>query len=353
VKLSVYRQLQNLPGPVLITGHTGFKGTWLTLLLERLAIQTIGLSLPPEKESLFTRAKRSGIIPEEFVDIRNLAGVSSFFKKYRPSAVIHMAAQPLVLESYKTPIETFETNVMGTVNILDSAIKTDTVRAIISVTTDKVYRNNNSGLLFNESDPLGGKDPYSASKVGAESVVTAWQQLSKIQGGPKIISVRAGNVIGGGDWAKNRLLPDIVRGFNSNEEVLIRNSESTRPWQHVLDPLNGYMLAMEAILSGSDATSFNFGPIGESLSVRKVAEISKSQWPNTTELIFNKSNDLRTIEALNLGLDSSLARQFLGWDQRWSQEDAVIMTIKWWKRYLQDGVSAVEACEIDVNEFLG
>ena len=352
MKLSVYRQLQNLPGPVLITGHTGFKGTWLTLLLERLEIQTIGLSLPPEKDSLFTRAKRSGIIPEEFVDIRDLVAVSNFFRKYRPSAVIHMAAQPLVLESYRAPIETFETNVMGTANILDSALKTETVRAIISVTTDKVYRNNDSGLLFNESDPLGGKDPYSASKVGTECVITAWQQLSKIQGGPKIISVRAGNVIGGGDWAKNRLLPDIIRGFKNNEVVQIRNSASTRPWQHVLDPLNGYLLAIEAILAGSDITSFNFGPIGESLSVREVAEISKSQWPNPTELTLNESIELNPIEAINLGLDSSLAREFLRWDQHWSQEDAVIMTIKWWKKHLLDGLSAEEACEIDINEFL-
>ena len=195
-------ELSKLPGPILITGHTGFKGAWLTILLEHIGIPTIGYSLPPEKHSLYERANLEGRIPELFADIRDLLLVKDFMAKHKPSAIIHMAAQPLVLESYKSPRETFDTNVMGTVNILDAAFESDHVKAIIVVTTDKVYRNDNSGRAFIESDPLEGKDPYSASKVGAEAAVSAWQQIAKISDGPKVVSVRAGNVIGGGDWPR-------------------------------------------------------------------------------------------------------------------------------------------------------
>ena len=215
MELMLGKRLRELPGPILITGHTGFKGTWLTFLLERLNVPVIGLSLEPEKDSLFDRAKRTGVIPEAFIDIREFHAISRFISEHQPSAVIHMAAQPLVLQSYKTPRETFETNVMGTANVLDAAFKTNSVEAVVVVTTDKVYRNDNSGQSFVETDPLAGKDPYSASKVGTESVVAAWQQIAKISGGPKVISVRAGNVIGGGDWAEDRLMPDLIRGLVS------------------------------------------------------------------------------------------------------------------------------------------
>lgn len=190
--LALGRRLRELPGPIMVTGHTGFKGTWLTLLLERLNVPVIGFSLPPEKDSLFDRAQRGGAISEVFQDIRNIGAVSDFMAHYQPSAVIHLAAQPLVLESYKTPRETFETNIMGTVNILDASFKSPSVHVVVVATTDKVYRNDNAGRAFIESDPLSGKDPYSASKVGTESVVAAWQQIAKVSGGPKVISVRAG-----------------------------------------------------------------------------------------------------------------------------------------------------------------
>jgi len=348
MELTLGKRLRELPGPILITGHTGFKGTWLTFLLERLNIPAIGLSLAPEKDSLFDRAKRTGMIPEEFVDIRDADAVLGFISKYQPSAVIHMAAQPLVLESYKTPRDTFDTNVMGTVIVLDSAFKTNSVKAVVVVTTDKVYRNDNSGRAFVESDPLAGKDPYSASKVGTESVVSAWQQIAKVSGGPKVISVRAGNVIGGGDWAENRLMPDLVRGFIAGGPIQIRNPQSTRPWQHVLDPLHGYLLALEAVLGGATFDSLNFGPDGQSLSVRQVVETGVTVWFAETEIEFANDTSTASGEAINLQLDSSTAKELLGWKPAWNQHEAVISTIHWWKQVIGEADSSTNSCQQDI-----
>jgi CDP-glucose 4,6-dehydratase len=347
-------RLKGLPGPILVTGHTGFKGTWLTFLLECLQVPVIGFALPPEKDSLFDRAKRTGSIPEEFADIRDLEAVSKFITKYKPSAIIHMAAQPLVLESYKTPRDTFETNVMGTVNVLDTAFKTSSVEAIIVITTDKVYRNDNSGNSFAETDPLAGKDPYSASKVGTEAVVAAWQQISKVSGGPKLISVRAGNVIGGGDWAKSRLLPDLIRGFISGEQISIRNPKSTRPWQHVLDPLHGYLLALDAILNGEQIDSFNFGPNEDSLTVLQVIETANTAWGEIVNLHIEipENDKLTQIEALELGLDSSRANTLLNWKPHWSQYDAVIATTTWWKKTFIGQCDVEQACLEDIAQIL-
>lgn len=346
--LMLGRRLRELPGPILITGHTGFKGAWLTFLLEHLGVAAVGYSLAPEPDSLYARANRQGAIPEVFADIRNIDEVEAFLAKHRPSAIIHMAAQPLVLESYKTPRETFDTNVMGTVNILDAAFRTDCVEAIIIITTDKVYGNDNSGRPFVESDALAGKDPYSASKVGTESAVAAWQQISKVSGGPKIVSVRAGNVIGGGDWAENRLIPDLVRGFASGEPIQIRNPESTRPWQHVLDPLSGYLMTLEAVLAGKGISSVNFGPSTESLSVREVVDIAMKEWPNSESISVSYEGENAHVEAKNLQLNSSLARATLGWKDSWSQKEAVIATIRWWDRVLNQSRLVQEECQADI-----
>lgn len=353
MELTLGKRLRELPGPILITGHTGFKGTWLTFLLERLGVPVVGLSLVPEFNSLFDRARRTGAIPETFSDIRDLDAVRTFMTAHRPSAVIHMAAQPLVLESYKTPRETFETNVMGTVNVLESAFNTDSVEAVVIVTTDKVYRNDNSARAFIESDALAGKDPYSASKVGTEAAVAAWQQISKVQGGPKVFSVRAGNVIGGGDWAENRLIPDLIRGFTSGSIALVRNPLSTRPWQHVLDPLNGYLMALEAVLSGLSTVAFNFGPNESSLSVGEVVAIAIREWGAEIVPIANQSgtNTDEQVEAMSLNLDSSLSRSTLGWEPYWSQESAVISSIQWWKRVLDGSVSPYESCKLDIEHW--
>jgi CDP-glucose 4,6-dehydratase len=346
------RRLRELPGPVLVTGHTGFKGAWLTFLLERLGVPVVGYSLAPESESLYARANREGAIPEEYADIRNFDEVAASLAKYRPSAIIHMAAQPLVLESYKTPRDTFTTNVIGTVNVLDAAFKTYGVKAIVVVTTDKVYRNENTGRAFIETDALAGKDPYSASKVGTESAVAAWQQISKVSGGPIVVSVRAGNVIGGGDWAHNRLIPDLIRGFQSSKPVQIRNPESTRPWQHVLDPLSGYLMTLEAVLEGKEISALNFGPGTESLTVREVVGIATGQWPlaESIAVTFDKGNG--NVEAENLQLNSSLARASISWKDSWNQKEAVIATIRWWDSVLNRSAIAYEECQADISQLL-
>jgi CDP-glucose 4,6-dehydratase len=345
-------RLRELPGPVLITGHTGFKGAWLTFLLERLGVPVVGYSLAPEPESLYARANRKGAIPEAYADIRNIDEVEAFLAKYRPSAIIHMAAQPLVLESYKTPRDTFNTNVMGTVNVLDAAFKTNSVEAIVVVTTDKVYRNENTGRAFIETDALAGKDPYSASKVGTESAVAAWQQISKVSGGPTVVSVRAGNVIGGGDWAQNRLIPDLVRGFASGKPIQIRNPESTRPWQHVLDPLSGYLMTLEAVLEGKKLFALNFGPGTESLTVREVVDIATGHWPMAESVTVTYEGGNGNFEAKSLQLDSSLARSSLSWKDSWNQKEAVIATIRWWDKVLNQSASAEEECQADISHLL-
>ena len=337
---------------VLVTGHTGFKGAWLTFLLEHLGVPVVGYSLAPDPDSLYSRANRQGAISEIFADIRNVEDVSAFMAKHRPSVVIHMAAQPLVLESYKTPRETFETNVMGTVNVLDASFKTNSVGAVLVITTDKVYRNDNSGRPFLETDALAGKDPYSASKVGAESAVAAWQQISKVSGGPKVIAVRAGNVIGGGDWAENRLMPDLVRGFMSGEQIQVRNPDSTRPWQHVLDPLSGYVMTLEAVLNGKDFSSLNFGPGTESLTVREVVEVATRGWPNKESIHVTYGGQNGHAEAKTLQLDSSMARNVLGWRDSWSQREAVKATINWWDKVLHETSLPQDECKADIMHLM-
>jgi CDP-glucose 4,6-dehydratase len=331
---SVGSQLRALPGPILVTGHTGFKGTWLTLLLERLGIETIGFSLIPEDNSLYNRLNRTSCIPEIIGDIRDETLVSKVFNDHKPSAVIHMAAQPLVLESYKSPVETFQTNVLGTVNILNAAVNQNSVRSVIAVTTDKVYSNQNLGRRFQESDSLMGKDPYSASKVGSEAAISAWQQISELKDGPRIVSVRAGNVIGGGDWSDDRLLPDLIRGFSEGREVTLRNPSNSRPWQHALDPLCGYLYALEASLLGKNETAYNFGPIEKSLTVKEVATIASNAWGPGAKFAFDHNYTNSKLESAFLELDSSLAIRDLNWEPIWSQEEAIRLTVSWWRRLI-------------------
>ncbi|MDP1712748.1 MAG: CDP-glucose 4,6-dehydratase [Candidatus Nanopelagicaceae bacterium] len=350
--LTLGKRLRELSGPVLITGHTGFKGTWLTLLLERLGVPVVGLSLPAEPLSLFERMNRKGAIPEAFLDIRDFEAVQGFMGTFKPAAIIHMAAQPIVLESYRIPRETFETNVMGTVNILDAAFATKFVEGIIVVTTDKVYRNDNSGAKFVESDALAGKDPYSASKVGTESAVAAWQQISKISGGPKVVAARAGNVIGGGDWADDRILPEIIRGFSTKTKILVRNPKSTRPWQHVLDPLLGYILVLEAVLSGEKVAAMNFGPDSESLSVSEIVDISRKNWPLPTSIEFGEGVHEESVEAIALQLNSEKARISLNWRCAWNQSESVAATINWWDKVLNNSIAPKDACEANIDILL-
>jgi CDP-glucose 4,6-dehydratase len=336
----------------MVTGHTGFKGTWLTLLLEELEVSVVGFSLPALENSLYSRLSRLDKIPEIFGDIRSLSSVNAAINEFRPSAVIHMAAQPLVIKSYESPIETFETNVMGTVNVLDSAIKANSVKGIVAVTTDKVYRNDESERRFLESDPLSGKDPYSASKVGSEAAIAAWQQISRNIGGPQIVSVRAGNVIGGGDWAENRLMPDLIKGFSDNRIVEIRNPNSTRPWQHALDPLLGYLKTLDAILRNESSDAYNFGPVEKSFNVGKVVEIATNTWGKPVELkILDRNSDVKS-EANSLDLDPSLAIKELNWHPVWNQTEAIVNTVTWWRDLYSNKSTELELCRSDLKEFI-
>ena len=335
------QRLRELPGPVLLTGHTGFKGTWMTFLLEHLDIPVVGYSLLPEKDSLFDRAERIGSIPEAFADIRDCKTLEQFIDLHKPSVIIHMAAQPLVLKSYQNPRETFDVNVMGSVNLFEVAFRKDFVKSIIVVTTDKVYRNNDSGRAFIETDPLEGKDPYSASKVGTEAVVAAWQQIAKLSEGPKVVSVRAGNVIGGGDFAENRLIPDIVRSYSSGIPIRVRNPESTRPWQFVLEPLVGYLLYLENTLSENckDVT-LNFGPIESPITVKQVTEFI-TEMLETIHIEPRQSIGIPdSAESKNLSLNPSRAIEALSWSPKLPQLDSIRWTINWWKQYFLQPESA-------------
>jgi CDP-glucose 4,6-dehydratase len=338
--------LRALSGPVLITGHTGFKGSWMTLLLEKLGIEWVGISLQPIPDSLYNSIAQKNR-QEYFVDIRNYENLKKVISTIKPKYVIHLAAQPLVLNSYIEPRETFETNVLGTVNLLDTLVMNSSTSKIVIATTDKVYRQKKSKKSFKESDSLGGKDPYSWSKVGTEAVVGAWQQITNIQGGPKIISVRAGNVIGGGDSSQNRLLPDLIKGFITNSSIEIRNPNSTRPWQHVLDPLSGYLLALA---KDTKESTFNFSPSSESLTVREVTKIAQQSWGGQSKVNFCDVKD--SLETKSLSLNSTKAKQKLKWHSRWTQEESILSTVEWWKSVSKRALSPSEACMIDISELL-
>jgi len=332
-------------GPILVTGHTGFKGTWMTLLLEAAGIEVAGLSLPPDVTSLYSRIDRKTKIREEFVDIRSAELTNAAINRIKPSAVIHMAADPLVLESYREPRRTFETNVMGTVNILDASRRND-VEIVQVITTDKVYENLNHGNRFVESDPLKGKDPYSASKVGAESAVSAWRQITSISNGTLVHSVRAGNVIGGGDLAANRLLPDVIRSFWNGGDLIVRSPESTRPWQHVLDPLLGYLKALAFNWANNQQEDFNFGPSEPSLSVREVLNIVKSHKQDFSWV--EQEQTERVMESVLLDLNSGKSTGLLGWTPCLTQRESVIETLTWWQGVDERRLTPYEACFSDI-----
>jgi CDP-glucose 4,6-dehydratase len=344
------KHLRAIQGPVLVTGHTGFKGTWLTLILEKLGIEVVGFSLAPESNNLFHKLDREGKIVESFADLRDAQGVLKFIKNVKPAIVFHLAAQPLVLDSYVNPSETFEVNVMGTVNLFEACKGAQNLKAILTTTTDKVYSNSNLQKKFIEEDPLFGKDPYSASKVAVENVISAYSNIFSQNSDLRIASLRSGNVIGGGDISKDRLIPDLIRGFSSNKKAQIRNPGSTRPWQHVLDPLYGYLLSAEALMNGEDFQAINFGPADKSITVQEVAKISARTWSNSAE--FEVVQEDSELEAKTLELDSTFARKLLDWQPIWSQEESVIRAVKWWRETFNNSISFLEATEIDLEVLL-
>lgn len=338
---------------ILITGHTGFKGTWLARILVLAGADVYGLALKAEDNSLFSLIDNLGLKESAILDIRNRAEIENYFKKHEFDGIFHLAAQPLVRRSYKEPIETFETNVMGTAHILDSAVSNGSAAWIVVITTDKVYRNVEKLPGYIEDDALGGKDPYSASKAATEMVVSAWQTIANHNNGKiQITSARAGNVIGGGDMADDRLIPDLIRGFRAGTKTVIRNPASIRPWQHVLDPLNGYLRMGLALMAGRTISpAYNFGPGEESkLTVEEMADYACAQWEGAKGVEI-QIDSKAPHEAGLLWLSSDLATKELGWSNRFEAREAIRWTLDWEKAAMQ--TSALAALDQQINEFYG
>lgn len=321
---------------VLLTGHTGFKGSWLALWLHRLGAQVAGVALPPPSEpSLFELARVGELVSHHEADIRDLAAVRTAVQAEAPELVIHMAAQSLVRPSYEDPIGTYATNVMGTAHVLEAARLQPTVKAVLVITTDKCYENREWPWGYRETDPMGGHDPYSNSKGCAELVCSAYRASFLAAQGVALATARAGNVIGGGDWARDRLVPDVLAAFGRGEPVQLRNPQAVRPWQHVLEPLNGYLMLARRLLAGDTeaAQAWNFGPRDD--DARPVGEV-------VAELAQRWGDDARTTqqpgdhphEATWLKLDTSLARQRLAWRPRLDLGRALQLTVDWHRGWL-------------------
>lgn len=326
---------------VLVTGHTGFKGSWLALWLNSMRAEVIGYSLaPPTQPNLFTLAKVSDGIASIEGDILDLEHLHSVVREHQPTIVFHLAAQSLVRQSYRQPIETIATNVMGTANLLEASRNVASIKSIVAVTTDKCYENHEQQNAFKESDPLGGRDPYSSSKAAAELVTTAYRHsffaANKQIPTVGVATARAGNVIGGGDWAADRLLPDIMRAISARKELLIRNPGSVRPWQHVLDPLRGYLLLAEKLFHDPVrfGQSWNFGPEKSQASpVSAVLDLIRELYG--PELKWQRDESLHPHELQNLSLDSTKAKSKLGWAPIWDLRQSIAATIRWYRAYFQ------------------
>ncbi len=335
---------------VFLTGHTGFKGGWIGLWLGYLGAKVFGYALEaPTRQNFFTETKLEERLQNSTVgDIRDLQKLTVAMQSASPSVVIHMAAQPLVRESYKTPLETFSTNVMGTLNVLEAARKTETVRAIVNITTDKCYENQEWLWPYREDDRLGGHDPYSASKACAEIAAAAYRRSFLAQAEISLASVRAGNVIGGGDWAIDRLIPDFLRSIDAGETLRIRSPNAIRPWQHVLEPLSGYLtIAERLVVDGSDfAQAWNFGP--EDSDAKSVSWIVNRLCQKIPDARWEEEDSPQPHEAGLLRLDSSKAKSRLGWAPRWTLETALDKTIEWhqaWKRHSDMGDFSIQQIE--------
>jgi len=328
---------------VLVTGHTGFKGSWLALWLSQMGAKIIGYSLqPPTEPNHFQWLDID--INSIIGDVRDAEKLKQVFQEQQPEIVFHLAAQAIVRLSYKDPIETFTSNVMGTVNVLEAARASGAVRAIVNVTSDKCYENRERPWAYRENDALGGYDPYSASKGCAELVTGCWRNsfLNPKDYGRThqtlLASARAGNVIGGGDWAADRLIPDIMRAVHQQKKVKIRNPQATRPWQHVLEPLSGYLLLGQKLLEGQKefAESWNFGPSeDENITVGEIVDQVKKVWPKIDYEI-NQTPD-QPHEAGMLRLDCSKAHAKLQWSPVWAGKETVTKTAKWYQAFYESG----------------
>ena len=317
---------------VLITGHTGFKGSWLSLWLYSLGAKVFGYAFPPEEEtSLFNVLNLQEKIEKSFYgDIIDKEIFEDFIIKSEPEIIFHLAAQPLVRVSYLNPLKTLETNIMGTSNLLNVAMKIKSLKSIVNITSDKCYENSEKEVLYNEDDPLGGEDPYSASKACAEIVTTAFRKSFLNEKNIFLASARAGNVIGGGDWAKDRLIPDLLKAIENNKELIISYPEATRPWQHVLEPLKGYMILAERLFKDGSKFSegWNFGPnISDNKTVMEVVKLAEKISNKNFSWKLDRSPNFK--EASLLNLDCAKSKQKLGWNSKLNLEQALGLVFEW------------------------
>lgn len=323
---------------ILVTGDSGFTGGWVCLWLRSIGARVAGFSLPPDTTpSLFEAIPRDHS-HTTFGDIVDPEAVTKAVNDFEPELILHLAAQPLVRRSYREPVRTFDVNAQGTVHILEAARQTSSVRGVLCITTDKVYKNNEWSWPYRENDPLGGKDPYSASKAAAEIIIQSYAASYPWDGGkaPAIATARGGNIVGGGDWSEDRLIPDFVRAVIQREHLVLRYPDATRPWQHVMALAQGYLMLLAGLLSADPtpfARAWNLGPLDpRQYSVRDVLDLMSKHWtrPNITYM------DNPSPEAGALALDSSNARNLLGWKPPWQTERVVEETARWYQEYYAD-----------------
>ncbi len=337
---------------VFVTGHTGFKGSWISLWLSILGARVMGYSLnPPTENNLFEISNVGQLVDSTINDIRNYDALRESIEKFNPEIVIHMAAQPLVRYSYQNPLETYSVNVIGTANLLDSIRFIDSVKSVVIVTSDKCYENDETSVLFKESDPMGGSDPYSSSKGCAELVTKAYRSSYFEERPLGIASVRAGNVIGGGDWAKDRLIPDILKSFDQDSVLKIRSPKAIRPWQHVLEPIAGYLLLAENLyLRPKDFSGpWNFGPNKEdAMTVESIIDLMSESLP---KLRWEIETHLQPKESKILMLDINKSRSELAWKPIWSLQYGIKKIVEWhlaWK----DNLDMQKICLDHIREYI-
>lgn len=337
---------------IFLTGHTGFTGSWTSIWLKELGAEVFGYSLAPETfPNLFTEANIQSFVDGVEADIRDFDKLQNSMAAFQPDLVLHLAAQPLVRRSYRIPRETFEVNVQGTVNLLEAARNTPSVKGILCITTDKVYKNLEIDYQYKESDELGGKDPYSASKAAAEILISSFRQSFANESDPLISVARGGNIIGGGDWSEDRLIPDYIRAFESGQALSVRYPEATRPWQHVLALVEGYCTILAGLLSQDSAKfaqSFNLGPLEEdSVSVGELL----SELGHQIRGVKIEYEPSEIAEAGKLALDSSLASETFGWNPSWSTQEVIKKTSTWYQRYLAGDKSAYDLCMEQIDSW--
>jgi CDP-glucose 4,6-dehydratase len=344
---------------VFVTGHTGFKGSWLTLWLKRLGARVTGYALPPSTQPNCFEAARVGddLAAHHEADIRDYQTLETCLLAARPEIVLHLAAQPLVRESYRAPAETFAINVQGTVHVLEAVRRLDAPCAVVVVTSDKCYQNNEQIWGYRECDSLGGHDPYSASKGAAELVTASYRNsffppAHLDRHGIQVATARAGNVIGGGDWSRDRIMTDIVHSLQQGQPVGVRNPRAVRPWQHVLEPLSGYLTLAARMVAAPEprlCTAWNFGPIpGEELPVGELVDFFLEEWGSGSWRDLSSADDPHEAGVLRLAIDKAIWE--LGWRPRWSVREAVARTARWFRKF-SSGADMTEACLADIRAY--